>query len=80
MKLLQAILKGAEVLAVVKALSPPAPTKLIVLTNRNGSCRATPRASFSASSMDLFVGNATVRGRDWHKLLDAPFLILDVTV
>ena len=28
----------------------------------------------------IFLENATVRGRDWYKLLDAPVLILDVTV
>jgi len=27
-----------------------------------------------------FLENATVRGRDWYKLLDAPVLTLDVTV
>jgi len=27
-----------------------------------------------------FLGNATVRGRAWYKLLDAPVLTLDVTV
>jgi len=31
-------------------------------------------------SCTLFLENATVRGRDWCKLLDAPVLTLDVTV
>ena len=34
----------------------------------------------ASSTACLFLENATVRGRDWYKLLDASVLTLDVTV
>ena len=37
-------------------------------------------AQYRGTSLMKFLENATVRGRDWYELLDAPVLTLDVMV